>query len=133
MNTRTRNRYLADSVTTASPGTLLVRLYDRLLLDLQRGERAIRDADPLTASETLTHAQDIVAELHATLRVDAWSGGPALAQIYEFALRELIRANIDRDADRVASIHALFEPLRDSWRQAATSTEATATSTSLTA
>lgn len=29
-----RNRYLNDSVSTASPGRLLVMLYDRLVLDV---------------------------------------------------------------------------------------------------
>jgi len=35
-------RYLADSVATASPAKLLVMLYDRLVLDLNRSEEALR-------------------------------------------------------------------------------------------
>lgn len=120
-----RMRYVTDSVETASPARLLVKLYDRLVLDLQRGEQAIIDGDAVTANDQLLHAQDIITELHATLDVDAWAGGPGLAQIYEFALRELIAANIGREAERVAAVRALFEPLRDSWRQAADVADAT--------
>ena len=33
-----RNKYVSDSVTTMSPGQLIVALYDRILLDLERGD-----------------------------------------------------------------------------------------------
>lgn len=114
-----RNRYLEDSVATASPGVLLVRLYDRLLRDLEQGSAAIEARDYPRANEQLIHAQDIVTELRATLRVDVWSGGPALAQIYDYAITELIRANVAKDAAAVDAVHTLFEPLRDAWREAA--------------
>ena len=123
MNTHVRNRYMSDSVATASPGSLLARLYDRLVLDLQAGEEAIATGNTVARNDHLTHAQDIVTELHATLKVDVWAGAPALAQIYEFALGELIQANINDDAAKVAEIRELFEPLRDAWREAAMSAE----------
>ncbi len=114
-----RLRYVTDSVETASPARLLVQLYDRLVLDLTRGEQALTRGDRSAASEQILHAQDIITELHATLQVDAWSGAAALSQIYTFCLGELIRANIDRDAGRVGAVRGLLEPLRDSWRVAA--------------
>lgn len=125
-----RLRYMTDSVETASPAKLLVQLYDRLVLDLQRAEQAWRSGDVTTALAQTQHAQEIIAELHATLDLEAWSGAPALAQIYTFALGELIRANIDRDADRVLAVRELMEPLRDSWRDAAASTDLTPASLS---
>ena len=70
-----RLRYVTDSVETASPARLLVQLYDRLVLDLTRGEQALAAGDRAAASEQICHAQDIITELHATLKVDAWSGG----------------------------------------------------------
>src|SRR3954451_24584983 len=114
-----RERYLGDTVNTASPGKLLVMLYDRLALDLNRGEQAITAGDRQEGSRQLQHAQDILAELLATLDVDAWSGGPGLAALYAFLLTELINANITGDAARVATCRGLVEPLRDAWREAA--------------
>lgn len=119
MNTRMRDRYLDDSFATASPATLLVRLYDRLVLDLEGAETAIVDGDTARSHELLTHAQDIVTELHVTLDVEVWSGGTALAQLYEYASTELVQANLVKDADRVRAVHALIAPLRDAWRDAA--------------
>ena len=113
------NRYLQDSVSTASPGKLLVMLYDRLIMDLHQGEEALRTGDRELANDKLNHAQEIILELRTTLDVDAWAGAPGLANLYGFLLTELIGANISRDAGRVASCRALLEPLRDAWREAA--------------
>lgn len=117
-----RDRYLQDTINTASPAKLLIMLYDRLILDLGTGEEAFRNGDRELGSAKVMHAQDIVLELRTTLDVDAWSGAPGLASLYGFILTELIGANIARDADRVASCRKLLEPLRDAWREAASAT-----------
>ena len=114
-----RERYLADSVATASPAKLLLMLYDRLVIDLDRGEQALLAGDRAEANTHLKHAQDIVTELHVTLDLDAWDGARGLAALYTFASTELINANIRGDAAKVASVRGLLEPLRDTWREAA--------------
>jgi flagellar protein FliS len=118
-----RNRYLADTVMTASPGRLLVMLYERLALDLAQARMAIRAGDQAQSSTRLLHAQEILIELRTTLDLDAWDGALGLAKIYGFLLSELITANVKQDADRVASCIALVEPLLDAWRQAAAAAE----------
>ncbi|MGK5679431.1 flagellar export chaperone FliS [Actinoplanes sp. URMC 104] len=114
-----RNRYLQDSIQTASPAKLLTMLYDRLVVDLMQGEEALRAGERELAHEKLTHAQEIIIELQVSLDVEAWSGAPGLANLYGYLLTELIGANIARDADRVAVCRGLVEPLRDAWREAA--------------
>ena len=121
-----RNRYLADSTSTASPGTLLVMLYDRLVRDLVQGEQALKDSDFEQASESIQHAQEIILELRITLNVDVWDGAPGLSALYGFLLTELIGANIRRDPERVAACRGIVEPLRDAWREAATTVAAEA-------
>lgn len=110
-------RYVSDSVTTASSGRLLVMLYDRLLLELDRGEQDLRSGTP--GSEHLLRAQEIIIELLADLKVDVWPGARGLVDIYAFILTELISANVSRNADRVAVSRALIAPLRDAWAEAA--------------
>jgi flagellar secretion chaperone FliS len=114
-----RNRYLDDSVMTASPARLLVMLYDRLVLDLGQAEEALRAGDRETGSNRLCHAQEIILELRGTLDVTVWDGGPGLASLYGFLFSELVRANVKADADVAASCRTLVEPLRDAWREAA--------------
>jgi flagellar secretion chaperone FliS len=115
-----RARYMGDAVTTASPQRLLVMLYDRLALDLERALTALADGNRPAAGEQLQHAQEIVLELLSSLNVDVWDGGPRLAALYNWLITELMTANIKGDANRVASCQQVVEPLRDAWRQAAT-------------
>jgi flagellar protein FliS len=117
-NPSMRARYIADAVTTASPGKLLVMLYDRLVLDLVKAEEALGGGDRQAASTQLQHAQDIVIELRTTLRTDVWDGAAGLAELYGFLLTELIQANVRGDAAQVASCRSMVEPLRDAWRTA---------------
>ncbi|NHC47088.1 flagellar export chaperone FliS [Motilibacter aurantiacus] len=119
MYANARNRYAQDSVGTASPARLLTMLYDRLVLDLQRAEAALAEADRSAANTALTHAQDILSELRNTLKVDAWQGGPALASLYAWWITELVGANVRGDARRIAMVRAQVEPLRAAWHAAA--------------
>jgi flagellar protein FliS len=117
---RAAGRYADDSVATASPTRLLVMLYDRLVLDLHRGEQAQRASDRGAATTSLGHAQEIVAELLSSLDQHAWDGGPRLASVYTWLLKELSGSIVTDDADRTAACRACVEPLRDAWSEAAT-------------
>ena len=116
-----RARYMGDTVTTASPQRLLVMLYDRLALDLERGQAALIAGDRDAASDQLQHAQEIVMELQSSLKVELWDGGPRLAALYTWLLTELIAANVKGDLRRIADCRKIVEPLRDAWREAAAS------------
>jgi flagellar protein FliS len=116
-----RARYLGDTVATASPQQLLVMLYDRLALDLERAQSALTDGDRSAAGVQLQHAQEIVIELQGSLQIDAWESGPRLASLYTWLLTELITANVKGDLRRVADCRKIVEPLRDAWTEAAAS------------
>ena len=116
-----RARYMGDTVATASPQQLLVMLYDRLALDLQRAEEALVAGNKDVSHAQLLHAQEIVLELRASLQVDVWEGGPRLAALYSWVLGELMKANLKGDVRRVRDCRKVVEPLRDAWREAALS------------
>ncbi len=121
-------RYVQDSVGTASPGRLLVMLYDRLALDLVQAGEALARSDRSTAHERLIHAQRIVAELAATLDHSAgWSGSSGLASLYAWLTSELVWVNIKGDAARLHGCRLVVEPLRDTWRAALLDTAPTGT------
>jgi flagellar protein FliS len=114
-----RNRYVSDSVDTMSPGKTIVALYDRLLLDLDRAVAALALDKYGDAHRHLVHAQDIVAELHLALDVSQWPAGVGLVEIYRWVHAELIAANVEKDAARIAACRELMAPLRDAWHEAA--------------
>ncbi|WP_309069084.1 flagellar export chaperone FliS [Microbacterium sp.] len=111
-------RYQADAVMSASPERLLTMLYDRLVLDIERGEAAQQAADWNEAGTQLLHAQAIVAELNASL-ADTWEGSAGLRSLYAFLTTALIDANVNRDPQRTRACLDLVGPLRDAWHQAA--------------
>jgi flagellar protein FliS len=116
-----RDTYLAASVSTASPAQLLVMLYDRLSLDLQRGVAALDAGDHTASHQALLHAQDIVLELRSSLQVELWSGGPGLASLYDYLLTELVNANVTKDRAMAQACLQIVDELRDVWREAAAS------------
>ena len=117
--TMLRAAYVSSSIDTMSPARMIVALYERLALDLVRAEQAIVACAPATAHECLLHAQSIVSELHDSLDVEQWPAARNLKDIYVFLLFELVAANVDKDAAKVASCHELVVPLRDAWIEAA--------------
>jgi flagellar protein FliS len=121
-----RARFATTAASTASPQALLVMLYDRLVLDLERADAAGALGDVAATHRSLVHAQDIVTELSLALEVDAWEGGPGLQALYAWLLTELVEANTAKDGERVRACLAAVVPLRDAWREAATATTATA-------
>jgi flagellar secretion chaperone FliS len=114
-----RGRYKTDSVETMSPGRLIVALYERLLLDLQRAVEAIVREDVAATHASLVHAQDIIGELRDSLDTETWPAATQLAGLYDFVLRELVEANVSKDAARVVTCHDLLVPLCDAWSEAA--------------
>lgn len=115
---RAKQQYLESQVSSASPERLVTMLYDRLLVDIDRGLAAINAQQFDAASTHLTHAQQIVAELTSSL-TDAWDGADGLRSLYVFVSGRLILANVTRSAEVAAECRALIAPLRDAWHQAA--------------
>lgn len=122
MNQAARDTYLRIQTETASPGQLIVMLYDALLRNLVRAEEAIARADVEAAHASLLRSQDVVLELVASLDLDA--GGEAgamarrLAPLYEYLYRRTLDASLRKDAAPVREAIRLVTPLREAWQAA---------------
>lgn len=114
-----RSQYNSDAILSASPVRLLTMLYDRLLLDLGRAEKAHSAEDWLTASSNLLHAQAIISELTSSLKVELWDGGQGLLSLYNYTTSLLVMANVKRDAASIRESIELLEPLAQAWHEAA--------------
>jgi flagellar protein FliS len=115
---RAQQRYREETILSASPSRLVTLLFDRLLLDVDRGEAAQRSGDWESANTQLQHAQRILVELSGSLS-DDWSGSASLRAVYDYITRILIAANIGRDPERTRECRDLIAPLRDAWHAAA--------------
>lgn len=113
-----RNRYLADAVATATPARRLVMLFDRLWLDVQRGQAALATGDTTAARDQIGHAQLIVSELLGSLDVTAWDGAGNLADVYGFLLNEFIGVIVNPVAGKLDACVGIIAKLREAWQQA---------------
>ncbi|HET6167281.1 MAG TPA: flagellar export chaperone FliS [Marmoricola sp.] len=111
------------SVANATAPELLVMLYDRLVLDVQRGLEAQRDGDNVQTIDQLTHALTIVAELRHNVDVAAIKGGYDLAALYEFLNRRLVMASIGNDTAITDECLELVTDLCHTWRRLAETTQ----------
>lgn len=118
MNARLAQRYHQDGMSVTPGPQLVVKLYERLLLDLHKGKQAIAKQQIELSHTELLHAQDIVFELNMALDVDAWDGGPALRSIYEHLSARLIEANVQKSVEIVNECIDVVAPLVEAWQEA---------------
>ena len=114
-----RAAYARDAILSATPAQLVVMLYDRLELDLQRAEAAQLEERWMDASTPLRHAQDIITELQLALRLDVWDDAEKLFAIYTYVRNALVAANVSHSIERTQEAIRLIAPLASAWRQAA--------------
>ncbi len=114
--------YLVAQIQSATPGGLIVLLYDGLLRFAQEAEEKLASKDPTTvklAAEAVQRATDILTELASSLREDQNPELCAnLSQLYSFFTTELSRALHTRDAAIITSLLPLITQLRDTWQEA---------------
>jgi flagellar secretion chaperone FliS len=112
--------YREQSILTATPGQLVVMLYDGCLRFLHQGAYAMRHDQPAEADARIARAEAIIDELLATL--DLEQGGviaSRLQGIYVFCCRHLIEARAAGDPEMVDKVGQLLGELRESWAQVA--------------
>ena len=112
--------YKEQSILTATPGQLIVMLYDGCLRFLFQAAYAMKENQHLEADARLTRAEAIIDELLMTL--DLEQGGEIASRlqgIYVFCNRHLIEARSARDPEMIEKVGELLGELRDAWAQVA--------------
>jgi flagellar protein FliS len=119
--------YRDMEVLSASPGRLVVIVYDFLLVNLRRTGIAIDTNKPELFSTSLGKSQDALAELLGEL--DLERGGQIaseLAALYGFFLASLIDVAKTKDRQLLARITTQVTVLRDAFAEIAAAQPANA-------
>ncbi|MGA9857113.1 MAG: flagellar export chaperone FliS [Solirubrobacteraceae bacterium] len=109
------NAYRASSVLTASPGQLVVMLYDGARRFLHQASVAMADGQIVLAHNKLTRAEDIIRHLRSTLDLDQGLVAERLQSIYTFSLSHLRQARLDQDPQKIEQVSEMLGRLRESW------------------
>ena len=108
--------YRQSSVETATPGQLIVMLYDGVLTALDKAATALRGRPDIETSHSeFTRAQAIIMELLATLDISAGPVAHSLAALYEYCHSQLVKANVAKDFAPADPVRVIFADLRDAW------------------
>jgi flagellar protein FliS len=109
------NAYRASAVLTASPGQLIVMLYDGARRFLHQASVAMGDHDIPAAHNKLTRAEDIIRHLRNTLDMEQGEIAARLQSIYTFSLAHLRQARLDQDPSKILEIDDILGKVRESW------------------
>ena len=109
-------RYREAELASASPGQLVVMLYDKMLLTLRRARVATEARDIEGRVTHLLSVHDMVTELKVSL--DHEVGGTIsrdLDALYAFMLQELMAANRHADVARIDVVLRIAGELREAF------------------
>ncbi len=108
-------QYTNHSAQTASPGQLVVMLYDGFLKFAAQAKAAYVRGDAGEGGTRLTRAQDIVTELRVTLDMTRGELPASLAAIYDYVGERLTAARLGRDTAEIDEAVGHMAELRTSW------------------
>jgi flagellar protein FliS len=119
---RLAKSYRSVAVTTATPGQLVLMLFDGALRFISTALHGF-ELEGIAARNEQIHnnlikTQNVLLELQASLDLKA---GGEFAQtmygLYGFMLAELQRANLGKTAEPIRTVERLLREIRDSWAQ----------------
>lgn len=110
-------QYRQIEVETASPGRLVLMLYDAAIRNCRQAVAAWESSNETVAREKIYRAQDILAELIGSLNFDAGDLARNLFRLYEYMNYRLIQSAVRKDVAAVQEVAKLLEELREAWEQ----------------
>lgn len=113
-----RRRVMEEQVATATPAERLLMIWERLVLEVERGGEALRRGDWEVANSALISAQQILVILSTTLD-HRWEGAANLDPLYRWCWEQLVAANASKDQSRLEQVAGVLAKLHAAWRQAA--------------
>ncbi|HTA98416.1 MAG TPA: flagellar export chaperone FliS [Solirubrobacteraceae bacterium] len=117
--TATPNAYRQGAVLAATPGELVVMLYDGARRFLRQANVAMREGQIERAHNTLRRAELIIAHLDGVLDFQQGEISDRLHAIYQFCLAHLNAARNNQDAGKLEEVSDLLGELREAWAQVA--------------
>lgn len=120
----TARRYQAVQIESASPGQILIALYDGCIRFCRAAQSHIEAGDVAEKGRMISKAVAIIGELRSTLD---HSVAPelcdSLERLYVFFQEQLSMANIKMDPALIDPVVKLMSELRDAWVEAVRTTE----------
>jgi|SRR5271155_5816164 flagellar secretion chaperone FliS len=115
--------YRRGEVLGATPGQLVVSLYDGARRFLRQTVAAMGEGQVERAHTSLRYAERIIAHLDGTLDFDQGDLPQRLHTIYAFMLVHLGAARVEQNVAKVEQVDYMLGELREAWSQVAAEVE----------
>ncbi len=112
MQGKSADQYKQMQIKTASPGKLLLMLYQGAVKFMKLAKKNIKEGKIEASHKNIIKAQNIILELQSTLNKE--QGGQIAVQLeslYDFIYRELIQANLNKNTKHLDNVIPLVEEL----------------------
>ena len=114
--------YKAQSVQTASPGKLVLMLFDGYLRFTTAAKNAFNEEDLTKKNEginnNLIRAQNIVTELQSSFDMSVPGELPGtLYRLYDYVLHQLQQANLQKKSETIDEADKVITELREAWAE----------------
>jgi flagellar protein FliS len=111
--------YRSTQIETATPGRLIVLMYDGAIRFLTEANRGLCAGDFYRFSDGLKRAQPIIAELMSSLDMEAGAEIAAnLLRVYGFLFDSLTEASLRQEPETVEMVLGHLRTLRGAWEEA---------------
>lgn len=116
MDTNVINAYQRNAILTATPPELTLMLYEGAIKFCNIGILAIEKNDYEKANTNIKKAQAIITELRVTLdrKYPVWED---FERVYEYIYKNLVEANIRKDAGALEEALGRIREMRDTWKE----------------
>ncbi|MBD5147078.1 MAG: flagellar export chaperone FliS [Ruminococcus sp.] len=111
-------KFMQQTVTTMTPGQLVVALYDKAITELNKAVYYIEEEPSIpNAHNSIIRVLDIVDTLDAHLK-EKYEISKSLATMYQYFRESLTRANVKKDASILKDLIPFFQEIRDAFAEA---------------
>jgi flagellar protein FliS len=111
-------KYKQTKIETASPGKLVVMLYEGAVKFLAQAKDALQKKKYDTVNDNLIRTQNIITELMLSLDMSRGEIARNLYLLYDYMNRRLIEANVKKDLKIMEEVEGMLRELLGAWEEA---------------
>ncbi|SES80789.1 flagellar export chaperone FliS [Anaerobranca gottschalkii] len=110
-------QYRQTQIQTASPGELVLMLYNGAIKNINNGLEHLDKGEKQEFRQKIDKALDIVTELMVNLKPEGGEITKNLSSLYDFVIHRLITGSAKYDQREIKEGLSIITGLRDTWKE----------------
>jgi len=115
MSATISDTYIKTRIITANPLELVIIAYEGAIRATESAKLYMLEERYEEKERAILKAQYIINELHSSLNIEAGEISKVLASLYNYMIRRILYADLNRDAGVLDEIIKMLKELKDTW------------------